>query len=150
MRASHALLAVVLLGALAPAVAQDSGAPASSPPLSQRATGAYPVRQDASQWLGSNLMGAKVVSASGETVGRVANLIVNDNGAVESVVIAVGGLFGMGAKDVAVTYPSLNIERNRTGDAIERVTVAATRDDLRQAVPFKSLRRQTAEAQAKQ
>ena len=81
-----------------------------------RATAAYPVRQDATQWLGSNLIGAKVVSASNETIGQVANLVVNEDGAIEAAVISIGGMFGFGRKDVAVTYKSLNIVRNTAGD----------------------------------
>src|ERR1043165_2657697 len=94
----HALVAAVALCALAPALAQDN--PPSAAPL--RATGVFPIRQDASQWLGSNLIGAKGVGASNEKIGRIANLLVNDDGAVEAAVIAVGGVFGLGAKDVAV------------------------------------------------
>jgi hypothetical protein len=56
---------------------------------------------------------------------------------------------GFGGKTVAVTYDSLNISRNRKGDAIDRVTVAATRDDLLRATSFKSLRQQLAEVQEK-
>jgi hypothetical protein len=149
MRIRHALVAAALVGALAPALAQDSGEPVSLSSVTLRATGAYPVRQDASQWLGSNLIGARVLSAGNESIGRVANLIVSDNGAVEAVVIAVGGLFGMGAKNVAVTYSSLNIVRNPAGDTIDRVVLAATRNDLLHAAEFKSLRRQIAEAQGK-
>ena len=81
----HALVAAAALCALVPALAQDT-APSSSTPL--RATGAYPIRQDTSQWLGSNLIGAKVVSASREKIGRIANLVVNDDGAVEAAVDA--------------------------------------------------------------
>ena len=80
----------------------------------------------ASQWLGSNLIGAKVVSATNETIGRIANLLVNDDG-VEAAVISVGGVFGVGKKNVAVTYKSLNIVRTKAGDAIDHVTLAATR-----------------------
>lgn len=136
----HAVLVAAALGALAPALAQDD--PAPSVPL--RATGAYPIRQDHSQWLGSNLIGAKVVSASHETIGHVANLIVNDDGAVEAAVISVGGIFGVGKKDVAVTFKSLNIERNRAGDAIDHVTLAATKKDLQQAATFQPLSQQNA------
>jgi len=143
----HVLVAAIAIGALVPALAQDS-VPAS-PAAQVRATGAYPVRQDANQWLGSNLIGAKVVSATKERIGRVANLIVNENGAVEAVVIEVGGLFGMGARDVAVTYSSLSIMRNKAGDAIDHVTLAATKNDLLRAAEFKSLHRQIAEAQTK-
>jgi hypothetical protein len=138
----HALLAAAALGMLAPALAQDG--PAPSAPL--RATGAYPVRQDQSQWLGSNLIGARVMSASHETIGHVANLIVNDDGAVEAAVISVGGFFGVGKKDVAVTFRSLSIERNKTGDAIDHVTLAATKKDMQQAAAFQPLSQQGAQA----
>ena len=138
----HALVAAVALCALVPALAQDT-APSSSTPL--RATGAYPIRQDTSQWLGSNLIGAKVVSASREKIGRIANLVVNDDGAVEAAVISIGGVFGVGAKDVAVTYKSLNIVANKSSDGIDHIVLAATKNDLRQAADFKTLREQKAE-----
>jgi hypothetical protein len=135
----HVLIAVVALGTLVPALAQDIPA-APTQPL--HATGAYPIRQDKSQWLGSNLIGARVVSASDEAIGHVANLIVNDDGAVEAAVISVGGVLGIGRKDVAVTYKSLNIARNKSGDAIDHVTLAATKTDLQQAATFQPLSRQ--------
>ena len=138
----HALVAAAALCALVPALAQDT-APSSSTPL--RATGAYPIRQDTSQWLGSNLIGAKVVSASREKIGRIANLVVNDDGAVEAAVISIGGVFGVGAKDVAVTYKSLNIVANKSSDGIDHIVLAATKNDLRQAADFKTLREQKAE-----
>ena len=90
-----------------------------------------------------------MVSASDEPIGRVANLLVNDDGAVEAAVIAIGGLFGVGAKDVAVTYKSLNIVRNSAGDAIDHVTLAASKGELRQAAEFKTLTDQKAEQTAR-
>ena len=102
-----------------------------------------------SQWLGSNLIGANVVSVNNERIGKVANLILNDDGKVEAAVIKVGGFMGFGAKTVAVTYDSLNISRNAKGDAIDHVTVSATKDDLLRAASFKSLRQQLAEVQEK-
>jgi len=97
----------------------------------------------------NNLTGANVVSVNKERIGKVANLILNDDGKVEAAVIKIGGFMGFGGKTVAVTYDSLNISRNRKGDAIDRVTVAATRDDLLRATSFKSLRQQLAEVQEK-
>jgi len=128
--------------AAAKAPAPEVATPA---PTDLRATAAYPERQDASQWLGLNLIGAKVVSANGETVGRIANLIVDENGTIASVVIEVGGLLGVGGKSVAVTYQSLKIARNKAGDAIDQVVIAATKDDLLRVAAFKSLREQMAE-----
>ena len=142
----HAFVAIAALCAFVPALAQDTVPALSTSQL--RATGAYPIRQDTSQWLGSNLIGAKVVSASNESIGRLANLLVNDDGAIEAAVISIGGVFGVGAKDVAVTYKSLNIVRNKASDGIDHVVLAATKNDLRQAADFKTLREQKAEKTA--
>jgi hypothetical protein len=142
MLTRHALVATVALCAFVPALAQDA---ASTSSIALRATGAYPIRQDVGQWLGSNLIGAKVVSASQEKIGRIANLVVNDDGAVEAAVISIGGVFGVGAKEVAVTYKSLNIVRDKASDGIDHIVLAATKNDLRQAADFKTLREQKTE-----
>ena len=148
MLARHSVIAAAMVCALAPALAQDTGISASALPPAVKATAAYPVRQDTSQWLGSNLIGTKVISASNEVIGRVANLVVNDDGAVEAAVIAISGAFGMTKKNVAVTYKSLNIVRTSAGDAIDHVTLAATKNDLSRAIEFKTLTRQEVERQA--
>src|SRR5262245_25513616 len=123
---SRPSLFVVMLLCAGPALAQGNASSSDIAAASgeMRATAAYPARQDARQWLGLNLIGAKVVSQNGETIGRVSNLILDENGSVASAVIAVGGVFGIGAKNVAVTYQSLNIVRDQKGDAIEPVAVA--------------------------
>jgi sporulation protein YlmC with PRC-barrel domain len=140
----QSLIAAVVLCALTPALAEDSReAPAR--PFELRATAAYPLRQDAGQWMGSNLIGAEVVSAYSDPVGRIENLVVNENGAVEAVVIKVGGFLGFGGRNVAVTYDSLIIVRNLKGDGIDHVTISATKKDLIQAVPFQTLRQQHAQ-----
>ena len=141
----YAVAGAAVLALLVPALAQDK--PLSSNPQLP-ATGAYPVRQDSSQLLGSNLIGAKVVSVSHEVIGRVSNLILNENGAIEAAVISVGGVFGVGNKDVAVTFKSLVIARNKAGDGIDHVTLAATKNDLLQAAEFKPLSRQLVEKEA--
>jgi sporulation protein YlmC with PRC-barrel domain len=149
MLTRHVLTATAVFFAFMPALAQDTTVPTASWPSAVKATAAYPVRQDSSQVLGSNLIGAKVMSASSEAVGRVTNLVVNDDGAIESVVIAITGLFGLAGKNVAVTYKSLNIVRNTAGDAIDHITIAATRNDLKRVATFKPLSRQNrAERQA--
>src|ERR1044072_6103329 len=134
----------LVLAAMAPVLAQDRE-PLQLSLFSLRATAAYPLRQDSSQWLGSNLIGASIISVTNERIGKISNLILNDDGKVEAAVIKVGGFFGLGGKTVAVTYDSLNISRNAKGDAIDHVTIAATRDDLLRAAAFKSLRQQLAQ-----
>jgi sporulation protein YlmC with PRC-barrel domain len=92
--------------------------------------------------MGSNLIGATVVSTSSDSVGKIANLVLNENGAIDAAVIKVGGFFGFGGRHVAVTYDSLSIVRSPNGDGIDHVTISATKKDLIQAVPFKTLRQQ--------
>ena len=144
MIARRILAMGLVLAALTPALAQERQ-PLQLSLFSLRATAAYPLRQDSSQWLGSNLIGAHVVSVTSERIGKISNLILSDDGKVEAAVIKVGGFLGLGGKTVAVTYDSLNISRNARGDAIEHVTIAATRDDLLRAASFKSLRQQLAQ-----
>jgi hypothetical protein len=139
----HGLAAAGVLAILGTALAQDNPAPSR---IAMPATGVYPLRQDSTQLLGSNLIGAKVVSITNETIGRVTNLVVNENGAVDAAVISIGGMFGH--KEVAVTFKSLVIMRNKAGDGIDHVTLAATRSDLHQAAEFKPLSRQLVEQQA--
>jgi sporulation protein YlmC with PRC-barrel domain len=149
MPTRHLLTATAVFCAFMPALAQDSAVPTEPAPSAVKATAAYPLRQDSSQILGSNLVGAKVMSASNEAVGKVVNLVVNDEGAIESVVIGLARLFGLSGKNVAVTYKSLTIVRNAAGDGIDHITIAATKDELKRIAAFKPLSRQNqAERQA--
>lgn len=143
MLTRHLLTATAVFCAFVPALAQDTAVPTASWPSAVKATAAYPVRQDSRQVLGSNLVGAKVMSASNEAVGKVTNLVINDDGAVESVVIALAGLFGLAGKNVAVTYKSLNVVRNPAGDGIDHITIAATKDDLKRIAAFRPLSQQS-------
>jgi len=142
MLTRHSAAAALALCAIIPALVQDSIGSTEVWPPPVRATAAYPIRQDATQWLGSNLVGARVVSASNQTIGKVANLVINQDGAIEAAVIAVGGVFGIGRKDVAVTYKSLNIVPTQAGDGIDHVTLAAEKSELKRVAEFKTLRQQ--------
>jgi hypothetical protein len=142
MLTRHSIAAAAVFCAFMPALAQDSSVPAPSWPSAVKATAAYPVRQDTSQFLGTNLIGAKVMSASTEPIGTVTNLLVNDDGAIEAAVISLGGMFGLAGKNVAVTYKSLTIVRNTAGDGIDHITIAATKNDFRRVAAFRPLSRQ--------
>jgi hypothetical protein len=138
-------MAAGMICALVPALAQEVPPSATSWPSAIRATAAYPVRQDASQFLGSNLVGATVRSAANEGIGTITNLLINGDGAIESAVIAISGAFGLTKKNVAVTYRSLNIVRSPAGDGIDHITIAATRDDLLRVTEFTPLSKQKVE-----
>ena len=66
--------------------------------------------QTASQYLAKDrLLGAKVVNKSGEAVGTIDDLIVNQGGQIEGVVMGVGGVLGVGAKQIGVRLSALKI-----------------------------------------
>ena len=66
--------------------------------------------QTANQYLAKErLLGAKVTNKSGEAVGTVDDLIVTQGGQIEGVVLGVGGVLGVGAKQIGVRLSALKI-----------------------------------------
>jgi hypothetical protein len=64
--------------------------------------------QTAGQYLAKErLLGAKVLGSDGQPVGTIDDLIVSQGGQVEGVVMAVGGVLGVGQKQVGVRMGAL-------------------------------------------
>jgi sporulation protein YlmC with PRC-barrel domain len=108
MQRSAILLAAILLGGV-PAMAQDVDT--SSVP--QNAFG------------DSELVGQNVMDVTGQTVGRVSDLVVDADQRVEAVVVEVGGFLGIGTKPVRLETASLQQE----GDGTIRVGLSADQLD---------------------
>ena len=85
--------------------------------------------QTAGQYLAKDrLLGAKVVNKSGETVGTVDDLIVGQGGQIEGIVMGVGGVLGVGSKQIGVRLGALKIS---TADGKTTITLAdATKEML--------------------
>lgn len=86
--------------------------------------------------LASNLMSEDVYNGTAdnaEKIGTVNDLVLNKDGAVEAIVVGVGGFLGIGAKNVALPYAEVDwAERN--GD--RWIVVSATKDQLTQLPDF--------------
>jgi sporulation protein YlmC with PRC-barrel domain len=82
-------------------------------------------------WPASELIGSDVRNVAGETIGDVNEIIFANDGNVRAVVIGVGGFLGMGERDIAVSFKSLKIARDKNDR--EMIVVDATRDSLRSA-----------------
>jgi len=93
-------------------------------------------RLTADQMTSSKIVGKSVYNTSNEKIGEVNDLIVDSNGKVAGVVIGVGGFLGMGERNVALTYPSVKFTKDSKG--YERMTVAATKDQLKAMTPYDS------------
>jgi sporulation protein YlmC with PRC-barrel domain len=112
----------------APATEMAEAEPATKPVEGQI------VMQDEDTILSSDLVGANVYSSGGEAIGEINDLIVRLDGAVEGVVIGVGGFLGLGEKDVAVEMASLSTSTDESGAL--RLITSATRADLEAAEEF--------------
>lgn len=81
-----------------------------------------------------DLIGAAVVDPSGAPLGDVNYLLVED-GRLKTVVIGIGGMLGVGEKNVAVAYADLKSAASAPGEK-RRFTLAATAADLARAPAF--------------
>jgi hypothetical protein len=142
-----ALLATAAALAVMPALAQQSTTP-SQPSQTQpvpdqqvqksapgQMTKAFVDAQSSDQWLGSKLIGLKVVGAGDESIGSISDLLVQKDGRIVAAVIGVGGFLGLGQKDVAVSFESLNL--TRAPDGTERATLQLSKTELEKAPDFK-------------
>jgi sporulation protein YlmC with PRC-barrel domain len=110
---AYKLLATALLGTAlvsAPALAQtQSTAPATAPSASSStmSSGNWMTQERAGQWRASKIEGLNVYNSANEKVGDISELLVDQSGKIEAVVIGVGGFLGMGEHDVAVPFDQI-------------------------------------------
>ena len=77
------------------------------------------------------LTGARVYGVNDEDLGEVSELILSDDGQVETVIVDVGGFLGLGEKPLAMDFSELQILRSDDGTDF-RVYVDATQEQLEQ------------------
>lgn len=95
MRATLSAALVVALSALAagPALADDTG---------------FIAGERSDLWRASRLVGVDVFGPDDKKVGDVTDVLVDHDGRVAAVVIGIGGVLGLGRKDVALPYAALH------------------------------------------
>jgi sporulation protein YlmC with PRC-barrel domain len=142
--ATTAIATLVSTGAFAQATTEP--APATPP----AATEAAPAATDAAPsggavteaqttgegQLASNLIGENVYNGTGddaETIGDVNDLVLSPEGQIEAIVIGVGGFLGIGEKDVAVDYSTIDWAE-RDGD--RWIVISATAEQLKELPAF--------------
>ena len=88
---------------------------------------------------GNAMIGAKVRNAAKETVGSIEDVYLDAKGAVDSVVVSVGGFLGVGTKHVVVKWSDLKVGRD--GKDL-MLTTNWTKDSLKAMPDYKYERRQ--------
>lgn len=84
-------------------------------------------------FLASKMIGVEVRNAAGDSVGKVADLLITDGGTLTAVVLDVGGFLGIGSKNIAVEPGALVLRPG--GDRFSAVLNMA-KDTIAAAQPF--------------
>lgn len=104
----------------------------------------FVTEQPATEWLAHVFFGAKVHNAAGEVIGDINDLVFNRSGQINIVVLGVGGILGVGEKDVALPYSELSFKAGPDGARI--IVVALTKEELALAPAFKATEKTSYEA----
>lgn len=76
-----------------------------------------------------NLTGAPAYDSNDERIGEVSEILLSENGEVQSVIVDVGGFLGIGEKPVELELSQIDILRTDAGGDI-RVYIAMTEEEL--------------------
>ena len=134
-RPSIALAALLLAAPLA--FAQSTTTPPNDRPSAATPSGDMKFySRQATDMRATNLIGANVTNTANETVGEINDLVLDKDGKVAAVVVGVGGFLGIGEREVALEYKSLNIKYDpnaMTSAGATTIQVNATKESLKNA-----------------
>lgn len=124
--------AIVALAMAAPLAAQTEPSagetlpPAAdnsmTPPGDLQMQGDFIVAQTPGHVLATNLIGADVVSADGDVIGPVADIIIDRNRRLVGITVSVGGLLGIRDREIGIPVSAMVIapDVEETGSLVER------------------------------
>ncbi len=84
--------------------------------------------QSADEYRTSKLVGSKVYNNANENIGSIEDIVLKADGAMDEVVLSVGGFLGVGNKYVAVPFSALKLSRD--GSSLKIMT-DGTKDSLK-------------------
>lgn len=129
--------------ATAPAETGDSVGAVTEVPATPPPSEAVIPAQRANEVRAETLIGATVFSPEGDKVGTVKDILFDTNGKATGLVLSVGGIMGLGAKSVGLTWDEVDVQPDP-----KLLQVKYTEDQLEAAPSFKTQEAQQAEAEA--
>src|SRR3954451_4668243 len=111
----------------------------SSPPANTAAapaqSGQFLTQEKPGQWRASKLRGLDVYNSNNEKIGDIREVLLDQSGKAEAVVIGVGGFLGIGERDVALPFSEIKfVDQPRTSNTSDnRATGANTNTANRSA-----------------
>lgn len=90
--------------------------------------------QTADELRTSKLVGSNVYNEANENIGSIEDIVLKSDGAMDEVVLSVGGFLGMGEKFVSVPFSDLKIARD--GSKL-KITTSGTKEALKGRPDYK-------------
>jgi len=130
-------------GSAAPA--QGTAPAANAAPASPPPSDAVISAQSDGELRADQVIGMTVYNAQGDKVGTVHDILLDKEGKATGVVVAVGGLLGVGAKSVGLTWKEIDVKPDQ-----QQVQINYTKDQLEAAPDFKTTDQINSEMNAQQ
>ncbi|HSM26738.1 MAG TPA: PRC-barrel domain-containing protein [Thioalkalivibrio sp.] len=119
----------------------DSQAPGMDARMAQGSTPdprAYLTSRPANSFRVDQLIGSNLESRTDAgTIGSISDLVIDEDGQILAVIVEVGGFLGIGQKDVAIPWDSVERTMNDKGDGYE-LHVSASKEALTDAPEYKT------------
>lgn len=97
----------------------------------------YLASVSANTFRGDELIGSDLRSRTdNETIGSISDFVIDANGQIVAVIVEVGGFLGLGTKDVAISWDSIEHRLNEKADGYD-FSANVTKDALRDAPEYK-------------
>lgn len=130
---------LTLATALAQAPERPGAGATGSPGQSARPSSSQIVdSQSSDQWMASKLRGTSVLGSDNQKVGDIVDILLDKSGQVRAFIVGVGGVLGLGAKEVAIDLAQFREVPASNGNKAQ-LRVAMTKEQLPQAPDFKRL-----------
>jgi len=94
--------------------------------------------QGRDEWLASKLWGTAVLGSDNQKVGDVVDILLDKSGQVRAFIVGVGGVLGLGTKEVAIDLTEFREVPAANGNKAQ-LKVPMTKEQLTQAPDFKPL-----------
>ncbi|HVO00860.1 MAG TPA: PRC-barrel domain-containing protein [Candidatus Cybelea sp.] len=129
----------------APGTDGTTNSTATAAPVSPPPSDAVVSAQSANEVRADQMIGMNVYNAQGEKIGTVHDILLDKDGKATGVVLSIGGVLGIGAKSVGLTWKEIDMKPDQ-----QAVQVSYTKEQLEAAPDFKTSDQINSEMNAQQ
>src|SRR5579859_4150954 len=143
---SRTLLFVTMSGLMMSAAVAQAPTPsttASPTPPTATSTPEVAPAQAGDEWLASKLKGTAVVGSDDQKIGEISDVLFDTMEHVRAYIVRIGGIFGIGAKEIALepsAFQEMPVVKGRPQEkqfVVLRLKVSMTKDQLERMAEFK-------------